>query len=359
VNPPLDSNAPISWLAELDQVAQFECKDEATTALRALGEALIEDNRTEILAQFDSAVILFARNKQWRAGMYAARRVYTVARTWEDSNSSAYSRTLAQFTFNYALEFREARVLGAAEDLLREANRLFEECSDAAGATRSEYELGRVLQERGDLNQARQCYQSSLQHAQLIADRNSVCRNLLQLGQVAHLQGDLAASVDWYSQSLAMAKETNQSLVAIAASHQLGLVAQERQDFRDATNWFDAALASAEKIGDAKSAADALHQLGMVAQAKGELARAGELYHASLIYSASLPEPAEQAPTLYQLAMCACIRAELETAKELCQQSLTLLQAQGNVQGIRRVRRLLDSIQAGSWSKQNDASVID
>ena len=124
LNPSPEPNPAIHWLAFANQTAlrtQNERANETASVLRALDEALAENERAEILAQFDRAIILLARSKRWRSGMQVTQRVYAVVQTWQDFDASAYARTLAQFTFNYALEFQQAHVLGAAEDLLRDA----------------------------------------------------------------------------------------------------------------------------------------------------------------------------------------------------------------------------------------------
>ena len=346
INPPPEAS-PISWLTDLDQAARLasgEHGNETTSVLRAVEQALVEDDRPEILARCDRAIELLVRDKCWRSGMELARHLYAVVRTWSEFDSSAYAKTLAQFTFNYALEFKQAHVLGPAEDLLRQALHLFEECAEPRGAVASEHQLGRVLQERGELWRARQAYLSSLQRARRLNDARLVCRNLFQLGQLAQLEDDLDASVDWYNQTLALAEETSDQLLAAATFHQLGMIEQMRGHYSAATDRFHDAFARAEKMNDARGAAIALHQLGMLAQAQGELARAEELYRASLTFAAKLPDPAEQAPALYQLAQCAWIRGEFASARDHAHQSLSLVQAQGNLEGIRRVRRLLSSI---------------
>ena len=360
INPPPEAS-PISWLTDLDQAARLasgEHGNETTSVLGAVEQALVEDDRPEILARSDRAIELLARDKRWRIGMQLAHHLYAVVQTWSEFDASAYAKTLAQFTFNYALEFKQAHVLGPAEDLLRQALHLFEEGAEPRGAVACEHQLGCVLQERGELWRAQQAYFSSLQRARRLNDARLVCRNLFQLGQLAQLKGDLAASVDWYSQTLALAEEMSDERVATARCHQLGMIEQMRGHYLAATDRFHDAFARAEKMNDARGAAIALHQLGMLAQAQGELSRADELYRASLTFAAQLPDPAEQAPTLYQLAQCAWIRGEFATARDYGYRSLGLVQAQGNLEGIDRVRRLLSSIPSRSLAGGGATSIL-
>jgi tetratricopeptide (TPR) repeat protein len=333
--------AASKWAQGVGEVAQRAAQaraEELTRVARRLQEALIEEDRAEILAQFDRAVVLFAKEQRWHDGLTVAREVYDAVTCWAGFDPAPYAVIVAQFAHNYAIELQQARLFAAAEEFYAEALRLFQTYGDSLRVRVTAHQLGRAQQAQGKYAKAEQSYRASLEIARAQSDQAYIARNLFQLGQVAHLTGQPESSACLYREVLALADSTSSAPLWTAAAHQLGLLAQTRGEYAEAKDWFERALEHARGSGDARGMADALHQLGMVAHEQGDCARAAELYRASL---ANADETTDTAPTLYQLAQAAHACGDGASAEAYGRESLSLFQAQGDLDGIRRVQNLL------------------
>jgi tetratricopeptide (TPR) repeat protein len=332
------------WAQALGQVAQEAAQareEELTRVTRALHEALIEEDRAEILTQFDRVVVLFGKEQRWHDGLTTARELYETVARWEGFDSGPYAMTVAQFAHNYAIELQQARLFEAAEEFYSEALGLFQRYRDSKRKMITGHELGRAQQAQAKYMEAEHSYRASLEIARTRSDDTYIARNLFQLGQLAQLTGQIESSAAMYREVLALADSTCSTLLLTAAEHQLGILAQTLGESAKAQGWFECALEHAHKGDDARGVADALHQVGMIAHERGDYARAAELYRASL---ANADKTTDTAPTLYQLARAVQACGDLPGAEAYARQSLSLLQAQGNLAGIQRALDLLQHL---------------
>ncbi len=311
---------------------------------RCLNEAVDGGDRSEILAQFDLGIKVWNKGKHWHAGFVAARHAFDAIARWDDFDAAPYALTVARFAHNYANELAQARLFEAAEEFYNEALDLFESHGDSLGEMVTLHQLGRARQARGNYPEAECAYRDSLKIARERGDLYRVGLNLFQLGQVAHLKCELDESKNLYLQVFALDEDIPSAPLMTGACHQLGLIAQARGEYSEARRWFEEATHRAERASYLAGEADALHQLGMIAQAEGEIAKAEKMYHASLELASKLNNPTASVPTLYQLALCACARKDFAEAEKFCNECMALVQAQGDLDAIKRVKQLLLSV---------------
>lgn len=329
-----------------DSITKWSLEAQATESARAtrrLLNALIRDDRAEILTQFERAVRLWVSNRNWYDGLAAAREVFAAISRWEDLDSVPYALTVAKFAHNYAIELEQAGLLGTAEELYEEALRLFDTDADSFGRMVTLHQLGRVRQASGNHVEAERAYGESLDIARERGDLYRVGINVFQLAQLAQLRGLIDESETLYLEVLAFDDDIPSAPLMVGARHQLGLISQAREQYPKAKQWFEQALERSEREDYVVGKADALHQLGMIAQAEGDLAHAEEMYQASLVLSSRWND-SNSVPTLYQLALCAYARKDFVNAVSYCQRSLSIVQAMGNMREIARVRQLLNLI---------------
>lgn len=328
-------------LGQASRLAVLERGDEMQRISRALSEALIEIDRNEILEQFDRAVVLYAKEKDWHGGLGIAREVYRAVLRWEGFDSAPYARTVAEFAHNYAVQLQEAGLFEAAEESFSEALGLFEKYGDWRHQMVTVYQLGRVRQDQGKSAAAEHAYSVSLEMAYRKSDSTYIGKSLFQLGQLAQLEGQARKAAGLYREVLEVAARIPSHQLSIGAAHQLGILAQMGRRHAEANRWFEIARARALESGDGRAAADALHQLGMVAHEQGDYSRAQEFYQASLAQAFHSERTDEAAPTLYQMAQAALAHGDFAAAANYGQQSLDLVQAQGNFAAISRVQGLM------------------
>ncbi|HLG15897.1 MAG TPA: CHAT domain-containing protein [Blastocatellia bacterium] len=101
---------------------------------------------------------------------------------------------------------------------------------------------------------------------------------LHQLGRIAEERRQLDEAERWYRQSLAIEERIGNEHGQAQTLHQLGRIAQERRQFDEAERWYRQSLAIKERIGDEHGQASTLHQLGMIAEERGNISEAGEFY---------------------------------------------------------------------------------
>lgn len=338
-------------LAEAGSLAARDRADETDRVTRALDEALMQDDRYQVLVQFDRAVVLLSAGRRWHDGLAVARQVYDAVAGWADLDPTPYASTVAQFAHNYAIELQEARLFEAAEEFYGQAVRYFQVSGDAERQMVTSHQLGRLYQDRGNYARAEDSYYASLEIARRLPDRTRIAKNAFQLGQLAQIVGENEKARAFYVEGLSIAEQIADDGLLAAVHHQLAIMAQTAGDYSEAQRLFELALRRSEECGDSGPTADALHQLGMLAHEQGDLCRAEEMYQAALAVASRSSRPDEAGPTLYQLAQVALARADYAGAIEYARQSLELFQARGDLGAIRRLQGLLCHLESRQGSK--------
>lgn len=338
-----------TWAAGLAQAGSLAARDradETDRVTRALDRALMQEDRQQVLAQFDRAVVLLSAGRRWHDGLAIARQVYDAVAGWADLDPAPYASTVAQFAHNYAIELQGARLFEAAEEFYGQALHFFRASGDLERQMVTSHQLGRLHQDRGNYAQAEQSYRESLEIARRLSDHTRIAKNIFQLGQLAQIAGEDAKARSLYADVLSIADQIADDRLFAAVEHQLAILAQTAREYSEARRLFESALQRADEGGDSGTMIDARHHLGILAHAQGDLVRAEEMYHAALALTRRSGRPAEAGPTLYQLAQVALARADFAGAIEYARQSLEVFQSRGDLGAIRRLQELLRHLES-------------
>ena len=90
------------------------------------------------------------------------------------------------------------------------------------------FQLGRVAQDLGRLDEAEDWYRKSLAISEELGDRPGMARLYHQLGIVASIRGRLDEAEDWYRKSLAISEELGDRPWMGLTYHAVGNIAEDR-----------------------------------------------------------------------------------------------------------------------------------
>jgi tetratricopeptide (TPR) repeat protein len=177
------------------------------------------------------------------------------------------------------------------------------------------HQLGRISQNRGQLDAAENWYTQSLALMEELHDRFGVAANYHQFGVLAQLRGQLDAAETWYAKSLAIRKEIGDQPGMASSYHQLGMVARLSGRLNDAADSYQNSLAIREQYGDRPGMSLTYEQLGNMERDLGRLDRAENFYLTSLTIEEELGNQPGVAALYEQLGNVAKDRGQLADAE--------------------------------------------
>ena len=155
-----------------------------------------------------------------------------------------------------------------------------------------------------------------------------------QLGRVAQQRGDLDQAGSWFQQAMTLSWQCGDQPGVAAAAHELGIIARNRGELGRAGSLFQQALAISRQLGDQPSIATTCQQLGLLARKRGDLDQAEAWYRQSLTISQQLGDQPSIAATSHELGTIARNRGDLDQAEAWYRQSLIIDERLGNRRGV-------------------------
>jgi DNA-binding SARP family transcriptional activator len=237
-------------------LAEFEAEDDRGRAARAclaLAESYLPSG------QGDEAI-------RW------AERALSHLGPQGDTADRAYAHYLLG-----AGSLQSGKPLSRAEADLIEATRLARDGDLTEIRARSQFELGNLLAQRGDLAGAIHAFERSLDLSRAAGLSFQALLSHNNLAFHALLAGDLEMAREQIEQGLQMADEFSLLLPRQYLHSTRGEIALAEGQLDDADAWFGSALVEAERYGNRPQAANIRANQGLVARARGELNRALDL----------------------------------------------------------------------------------
>ena len=152
-----------------------------------------------------------------------------------------------------------AAVSTRLKDWTKKSLAIKEALADKPGMGKSYHQLGRVVQERGRLDEADAWYKKSLAIKEVLVDQPGMARSYHELGIVAQERNRLDDAEGWYLKSLAIKEALAHKLGVATGCHQLGMVAYLRGRLGEAEGWHKKSLAIfKEAAGDQPTMAKTL-----------------------------------------------------------------------------------------------------
>jgi class 3 adenylate cyclase/Tfp pilus assembly protein PilF len=136
--------------------------------------------------------------------------------------------------------------------------------------------LGLIALERHDPQDAKDCFQQTLELMRAVKDRRGEAQPLNNLGIVAGSQGDFAAAWDFYQQALEIAREIGDRGGEGLVLGNLGWLAKTQGDYASARDYLEQNIRIARETGHRHQEAYAMINLAWLLTALGEYATALE-----------------------------------------------------------------------------------
>jgi len=197
----------------------------------------------------------------------------------------------------------------------------------------AQQELGRIAQDQGNYEEARELYQQSREIYEPLGDQRGRASAMYGLGQIAHQQGNYEEARGLYGQSLQIAEQLGDQGGRASVMHELGNLASLQGNYEEARGLYEQSLGIKERLGDQRGRADSLGQLGNIAQDQGNYEEARGLYQQSREIYERLGDQRGQAASLHQMGIIAHQQGNYEEARECYEQSLQIDERLGDQRG--------------------------
>jgi non-specific serine/threonine protein kinase len=181
---------------------------------------------------------------------------------------------------------------------------------DRAGAATPEraqalYAAAQMARELGDLAQARDLFQRSLDVAETLGDLSRIARAYNGLGNTAEYAGDYASARAYHEKSLGISRALKNERAVAIDLHNLGIVLMIQREYGSAGPLFEEALAIFRKIGDVNGAQATVTNLATIATQTRQFAAAREYFAESFRLAEELPSQTLSADSLESFAVLA------------------------------------------------------
>lgn len=213
------------------------------------------------------------------------------------------------------------RPLAKAENHLVQATRLATANDLSMMAARSQFALGNLLAERGDLAQAQQAFKQSVTLAQAAKDISLEVYGHNNLAYHALLAGDLDMARQHIETGLTLAEAHALFLLRQYLYSTRGEIALTDGRLNEAETWFTRALAEAQKHNNLIQAANIQANLGLVARERENLDQALMLLESARRVVANLTAPHLRTQIDLWLAELYLQRGERTAANEVLEQA--------------------------------------
>jgi tetratricopeptide (TPR) repeat protein len=222
------------------------------------------------------------------------------------------------------------------------------------------HNLGMILEQRGDYQQALNWFRHSLAIEEKNGNRTGMAISYVSLGRLAERVGDYDQATDWYERSRAICEDTGDRKHLADTYAALGGVAQARGDYAQAEEWYRQSLTIEEEMGDREGVAASLRRLGQVILLRGDHDQAAGLFRRSLAICEELDDQPGIASACHDLGLAAQQQGDYDQALTLYRRALSIHEERGDILGIaggyHQLSRLAqlrkDYQQALDWSRQ-------
>ncbi len=187
-------------------------------------------------------------------------------------------------------------------------------------------DLGDVLMDMGNYDEAGIAYEQSLEIAQEIGDARQEAVVNIQLGTLTLKQGNLAEAAESYQEALKIFQVLKEPASEAAAWHQLGIAYEEAGQWEGAEQTYRESARIKESLGNLAGATRTWNQLAIVNQDAGKL-KAAEAWYRKAIEGAKAAEDRMRASiSLGNLADLLQNQDRLTEARQLAEEALAIKQ---------------------------------
>ena len=234
----------------------------------------------------------------------------------------------------------EQSLLDDAENLLLEAQQVFERSGDSQRLARVNYRQAILAYRRNELDLARRMCEAAIEH--LAGDDLLPALNLLS--NILMMQAELEQAEQVLSQARALCDRLQNKASRAVVDFQLGRLHRRQEDFERATFHSSRGLEQFRKMGDRKSEAYALYDLSLIAEQQADYGRGLDLAHECLDIFARVDDQFNVMNTLLHLGDLYRAQQEDVQARSYWHRSLALAESLDNTRYVAGLQSRLESL---------------
>ncbi|MEH2424681.1 MAG: tetratricopeptide repeat protein [Nostoc sp.] len=276
-------------------------------------------------------------------GEIAAKIADNLTSQWNTSSRYREILRTCKATLTIIKDYRLFHRLARAEKSLGEVNQALEHYQQAIHNCPPEDEQEKALStadlatlyvQQGQVNEAMNLYQQSLELYERLGNFAGKAATLHQLGILYANKGEVDQAIALYNQSLEINERIGNVQTKAATLHCLGMIYANKGEVDQAIALYNQSLEINERIGNVQNKAATLNNLASIYADKGEVDEAIALYNQSLEIKERIGNVQGKAATLHQLGILYANKGEVDQAIALFNQSLEIFERIGDVQGI-------------------------
>ncbi len=264
-----------------------------------------------------AAALVFADSEEARAAMLVKdkdlvtveliRELNGHGRRLRDQNKFPSSLIVSQFTLQLA-----------------------ERIGDKIGVSDAVYNIGVVLFNQRELNQALMYLRQSLELRESLGDNVRLADSLLYLGEIHQQQKHLPQAFEFYERSLTLFQELGNKGRAADILHSIASIHQQTGRYADAIEAFQKCQVLFHELGVKSRVASSLYNIGSIHLHTGNYADAIEAYQKGLIIFQETGSKPAQATALYAIGQVYFLQGNFMTSLEYNRKALALSEEAGH-----------------------------
>jgi len=275
----------------------------------------------------------------------------------------AYERSLYAYLVrgaNALASYWEARGQYAlAEMHLSRAQEAARATGDDDGLARTWLHMGRIANERGDLEQAERLYRQGLTAARRVGRPETISAILVHWGEFLVHRGDYTQAEQYLWESMALARELGHRRRISRILQNLGEIADARGEYERGSEFYTEGLKLAQQDGDYEMMSIYLQNMGVRAGQRGDYGQEWQLYMEGLQYARKIGHKQRISALLMNMGLLAFKVQLIQRATELSLESLALARQVGHRMRIASVLQNLGIIARASGDYRQAARYLD
>jgi tetratricopeptide (TPR) repeat protein len=321
---------------------------------------------------YDSVIHMVAVLGRQPNGFFELRGYWNEAiRSYEQGRIAARAtgdeESVGIFTMNMGKVLNERGQLDRARDMFQEAAAAFQKSGNQGRLSESYHLLGMVAFTQGKHDEARQLHEESLKVREDSKDFLGVAFSKHELGRLARAQGRFQEARKLLYEALEGWYGLGEKDDRIAPTlHELGMLALEEGDWQrhhddsdgaklsymKARRFLEQSLEMKRALGMQWAVANSLNELGRIARVQNEFDQAHQLFNESLEIKRRLNDEAGIAHTSNALSRLMIDKNNLPEAQRLCNESLDTYRKTSDIGGVAACNYLLGLIAKKEGNKE-------
>jgi len=237
---------------------------------------------------------------------------------------------------NLGLIYQTKGDLDQAEDMQNKSLEIAEKLGWLKGMAAEYGNLGLIYQKKGDLDKAEEMLNKSLEINKKLGRLEGISIQYGNLGIIYQIRGELDKAEDMHNKSLEINKKLGR-LEGMASDYgNLGLIYLMKGDLDKAEDMLNKSLEINKKLGRVDGMASDYGNLGLIYQTTGDLDKAEDMHNKSLEINKKLGSLEGMARQYGNLGIIYQIRGELDKAEDMHNKSLEIAKKLGHLEGMAR-----------------------